>query len=118
MSDDKRIIDELLTELKNYLSGHVERIVLESSENLRRSMEILFFYCPHCRGTVNVNVQDTNCCIFRHGIFKNGQQVPPHSRKELCDKLVAMGEINGCGKPFQLVTRNGRDYTVVACGYI
>ena len=58
--------------------------------------------CPHC--SEEVIIEEVNCAIFRHGIFKeNYQQIPPHAPKELCDQWVKDGVIYGCGKPFRLV---------------
>jgi hypothetical protein len=43
--------------------------------------------CPHCNEYIII--QELNCCIFRHGIFKEtGQQINPHSNKYLCDYYV------------------------------
>lgn len=61
----------------------------------------LLVICPHCNDYILI--EKLNCGIFRHSIFKNnGQQVPPHSSKEECDKYIANNEIYGCGKPFKI----------------
>jgi hypothetical protein len=40
--------------------------------------------CPHCR--CMVIIEQINCAIFRHGIYKStGVQMNPHESKELCD---------------------------------
>lgn len=68
--------------------------------------------CPHCHQFVWI--EQINCGIFRHGIYKhNYQQIPPHSTKEECDRLISQDLILGCGKPFQIVGQ-----TVQICDYI
>ncbi len=68
--------------------------------------------CPHCNGSVVI--EEMNCAIFRHGIFKTtGKQIPPHASKEECDKWVQKDEIYGCGKPFKVVEKKA-----VICDYI
>jgi len=78
------------------------------------------FNCPHCDNIVQVEKNQVNCKIFRHGQYKhNGEQVPPHSPKELCDQLVSSGTIYGCGKPFKLIpNEQGIITKVEICGYI
>lgn len=71
------------------------------------------FECPHCGGTIEVNPNDIHCTIFRHGIYKNGNPLPPHSSKEVCEEAVRLNKIYGCGKPF---TFNGSK--VNKCDYI
>ena len=69
--------------------------------------------CPHCQGAVWV--EQLNCKIFRHGIFKQtGKQIPPHASKADCDKWFEQGEIWGCGKPFQ-IDENSK---AIVCEYI
>jgi len=73
--------------------------------------------CPHCQ--LLVEIEQTNCCIFRHAIFKRtGQQVPPHAPKELCDLWKEQGLIYGCCGPFQLVRQADGEYEVQVCDYI
>jgi hypothetical protein len=48
-------------------------------------------------------IEKLNCGIFRHAIFKDGSDVPPHSSKEECDRFVELDLIWGCGKPFQII---------------
>jgi hypothetical protein len=58
--------------------------------------------CPHCQEFVII--QELNCKIFRHGTFRNnGEQIPPHSSKEDCDRFFQKNLIYGCGKPFRIV---------------
>lgn len=69
--------------------------------------------CPHCRDPVWID--QLNCRIFRHGVFKhNYEQIPPHSPKTDCDRFVELNLIYGCGKPF-CIDLNGQ---VVTCDYI
>jgi hypothetical protein len=43
--------------------------------------------CPHC--TNIIIIEQLNCHIFRHGVFKlDGKQISPHTPKELCDLYV------------------------------
>lgn len=59
------------------------------------------FRCPHCQIEIVVNKKQLNCKIFRCGVYKKtGKQIPPHSKKEVCDKLAEDNLIYGCGKPF------------------
>jgi hypothetical protein len=46
--------------------------------------------------------QEINCAIFRHAVFKNGIDVPPHTSKELMYNLIKEKLIFGCGFPFRL----------------
>lgn len=69
--------------------------------------------CPHCGGMVVVD--QLNCRIFRHAVYKStGQQVPPHASKAECDALVKEGKVYGCGMPFR-VNEHG---VAEKCGYI
>jgi hypothetical protein len=72
------------------------------------------FPCPHCNFFVQVKKNDIACKIFRHGCYKKGMKnIPPHSSKEVCDRLVSENKIHGCGRPFKF---DGRK--VEKCGYI
>jgi hypothetical protein len=53
----------------------------------------------------------------------NGNQIDPHSSKDLCDYYVEKQLIFGCGKPFQIVinqnSKNNDDkFITVICDYI
>ena len=76
--------------------------------------------CPHCEEFVII--QELNCKIFRHGTFTDtGEQIPPHSPKEDCDRFVRENKIYGCGKPFRIVTSadpENRDWVIEICEYI
>ena len=72
--------------------------------------------CPNCSGTIII--LELNCCIFRHGVFKNSlEQVNPHAPKEECDRLVEAKLIWGCGQPFKLIEQNNT-LVAIKCDYI
>ena len=61
--------------------------------------------CPHCKECIII--EKINCAIFRHGVLKsNGQQIDPHSAKELCEYYVKNNLIYGCGNPFKIIIKN------------
>lgn len=69
--------------------------------------------CPHCQQLIWI--EQLNCRIFRHGVFKNSyEQIPPHSSKQDCDNWSEQNLIYGCGKPFKIQ----EDGAVVICDYI
>ena len=78
--------------------------------------------CPHCKEPVLI--EKINCAIFRHGALKpDGQQIDPHSIKELCDFYLEKGLINGCGKPFKVIentdSKDDADkFVAIICDYI
>ena len=72
--------------------------------------------CPHCKDPVAVS--ELNCRIFRHGVLKNGQPIPPHASKDECDRLLATDQVAyGCAGPFQVVTTRNGDHVAVVCDY-
>ena len=72
--------------------------------------------CPHC--SEPIIIEELNCCIFRHGIFKETLvQIDPHSSEELCNYYISEKKIYGCGKPFEIINVNG-EYCAIKCGYI
>jgi len=72
--------------------------------------------CPHCK--IPVLIEKLNCAIFRHGSLKSdGQQIDPHSSKELCDYYIEKNLINGCGKPFKVI-KDSSNYVAIVCEYI
>ena len=86
----------------------------ETSDNI--NIEAFYIECPHCDGYVRI--EELNCCIFRHGIYKNtNEQIDPHASKEICDALVKNGEIYGCGKPF-IIKKINNNYHALKCDYI
>lgn len=81
-------------------------------------MENIIVKCPHCNETVQINILEINCAIFRHGVYKDTlQPISPHSSKEFCDSLVERDFIYGCGKPFKLLIENN-EYKTEICDYI
>lgn len=73
--------------------------------------------CPHCEQ--HIEILETNCCIFRCGIFKDTfTQINPHLHKQECDDLIKNAKIFGCGKPFQLIINNNNVYTPIICDYV
>jgi DNA-directed RNA polymerase subunit RPC12/RpoP len=83
-------------------------------------MEYIVIKCPHCNDEIIIFLNELNCKIFRHGIYKsNYQQIDPHSSKEICDNLKSKDLIIGCGKPFQIVfNENIEKHEVIICDYI
>ena len=71
--------------------------------------------CPHC--DEEILIEELNCCIFRHGVLKNGIQIDPHASKELCDYYIRENLIYGCGKPFKLIINDNKLESVI-CDYI
>ena len=74
--------------------------------------------------TISVNIEQLNCCIFRHGVFKNNMlQIDPHTPKNICDHYIENQLIIGCGKPFKVIlndnSKNEDDkFIAVNCDYI
>ena len=78
------------------------------------------FTCLHCKDEFVIHINDFNCKILRHGVYKhNLQPINPHATKEECDNLVASEKIYGCAGPLQ-ITKHANDagYSVVICNYI
>jgi len=79
-------------------------------------MTDLIIVCPHCQELVLI--EQLNCKIFRHAMFKTtGQQIDPHSPKEICDELVKQNKVYGCGKPFLIIEEDSK-YVAIICDYI
>lgn len=66
--------------------------------------------CPHCQQWMEI-VQ-LNCKIFRHG------NLPPHSKKEVCDRYGSDPALPGCGGPFRVTRSQDGQLSVNSCGYI
>jgi hypothetical protein len=80
-------------------------------------MNELIIKCPHCDDYVII--EKLNCCIFRHGIFKNTlKQIDPHTSKIECEKYISENLIYGCGKPFIIKKNANLTFTVEICDYI
>lgn len=68
--------------------------------------------CPHCNEYVWI--EQLNCRIFRHAVFKTGSPVHPHSTQSECELFLEKGLVYGCAKPFQILDTG----EVVKCDYI
>jgi hypothetical protein len=84
------------------------------------------FTCPHCNLAVQVERNQVNCRIFRHGFYFRKEadgsitllsQMNPHEGQAECERLFREGLIYGCGKPF-LMEPNANTYIVKECDYI
>lgn len=76
------------------------------------------FRCPHCSQELEVHKSETNCCIFRCGLYKSNKlQIPPHTIENECDRLRNQKLIYGCARPFKFVYSDLGNY-VEKCGYI
>lgn len=72
--------------------------------------------CPHC--SEYIIIEKLNCGIFRHGVLKvNGNQIDPHSSKQLCDNYVKYNLIYGCGRPFKIIFKDNK-FKIEICDYI
>jgi len=71
--------------------------------------------CPHCNQFIII--EQVNCGIFRHGIYKNGEPLPPHESKETCDNVLKNQLIYGCGKPFRVILHDNK-FEIQICDYI
>ena len=79
-------------------------------------MKKLILNCPHC--DLIIEIEQLNCSIFRHGVFKNtNQQINQHETKKMCEKYVINDEIYGCGKPFKIINNNN-NFEAIICDYI
>jgi len=75
------------------------------------------FECPQCELQIQVQIDQVNCQIFRHAVYKNSfQQVNPHLPKSECDKLIEQDLVIGCCKPFKFYKSNPP--YVETCEYI
>jgi hypothetical protein len=73
--------------------------------------------CPNCDEPILI--EELNCCIFRHAILKEtGEQINPHSSKDICDFLYISEKIYGCGKPFKIEVLVDGSFKALACEYI
>ena len=57
--------------------------------------------CPHCMHYVWI--EEINCSIFRHAVYKNGEPINPHASEEECNRLIREDLVYGCAKPFRLL---------------
>lgn len=82
-----------------------------------RHNDCLLFRCPHCTRFIEIEIKEINCGIFRHGVFKDFQQISPHEIKSNCDDYFKNNLIYGCGKPFQVKLQENK-YLISPCDYI
>jgi len=79
--------------------------------------EDLVVACPHCGSPVIVD--ELRCGIFRHGVFRDsGLQIDPHATRQQIDGWVERSMIYGCGRPFRVVSVEGRGMVAEVCDYI
>ncbi len=84
--------------------------------------KLIIITCPNCNDLIAI--EKLNCCIFRHGVFKNNnEQISPHAAKVECDEYIKNNLIFGCGKPFQILKDNDDPdniikMRVIICDYI
>ena len=72
--------------------------------------------CPHCQSYIEI--EEINCAIFRHGVIKKtNTQINQHASKDECDTYIKNNTINGCGKPFRVISENN-EYKAIICDYI
>jgi hypothetical protein len=89
-------------------------------QKVEKDNDCYIFKCPQCSEYIIVNENDLNCKIFRHGVYKdknNLEQMDPHSTKNVCNDAIENNKIYGCGKPFCLKTIEGKLFADV-CEYI
>jgi hypothetical protein len=89
-----------------------------TSVSMSEPMDVVKIYviCPHCQG--GVEVEQVNCAIFRHGVFRsNGMQIPPHSSQESCETWSWNNELFGCGKPFKIIKDEQNEWKAIVCEY-
>jgi hypothetical protein len=81
--------------------------------------EYIVFECPHCKDMILVYINEINCTIFRHGIYKiNMQQMNPHETENECNRLKTENLILGCSKPFRLIKNDKNEWSPIICDYI
>lgn len=80
----------------------------------------LIFECPNCDTQIQVFKNETNCNIFRHGVYKNTyEQIPPHTSKIDCEELLKNDKVFGCCCPFYFCKEpNINDSKIIICDYI
>ena len=84
----------------------------------KKEDDYIIVTCPICLDYVQIYKKELNCKIFRHAVFKkNYMNIPPHSTKEVIDKMLKDGNVYGCGSPFQIKLKDGQ-YETISCGYI
>ena len=65
--------------------------------------------------------EDQHILQMGYIVYPSSHKIPPHLHKEECDRLVQENLIYGCGKPFQLISKQENNITywsAIKCGYI
>lgn len=85
-----------------------------------------YFECPQCGLMTEVETNQLNCKIFRHGGQATFDPIPPHARQGLYvaqppdytqpEWPLRQGQIYGCGLPFEVVTQ-GKCLVARICGW-
>jgi len=89
------------------------------SNNVISDNESYIFECPHCNQFIEVPINEINCRIFRHAVYKhNMAPIHPHATQLECDKLLQTEQIYGCSKPFILNKNQEGNLIVEICDYI
>jgi hypothetical protein len=64
------------------------------------------FTCLHCEEPFVISLNEFNCRILRHGVYKhNLQPINPHATKEECGALLRDDAIYGCAGPLQIIAK-------------
>ena len=69
--------------------------------NMPDCIENKLVQCPHCHGMLFI--EKINCGVFRHAMYKDGRQFPPHASENECINAVNNGTVFGCGKAFRII---------------
>jgi hypothetical protein len=78
----------------------------------------IIIQCPNCLEFIIININEINCGIFRHAVYKNNMiSINPHETKINIEKMINNDEIYGCGKPFKII-KNKNKYLAINCEYI
>jgi hypothetical protein len=122
LSNEQSKIKQSEQTQNNQLNQSSQQELISDEVTLDSDTGVVSAMCPHCLNIVII--EQLNCCIFRHGIYKdNYNQIPPHLPKQQCDDLKNKDLIFGCGKPFQVVKDNSdptniEKMKIVVCDYI
>ena len=91
--------------------------VVQSDAQSNSNGGIIIYSCPHCGDMIITQLDELNCCIFRHGFnFKTGQQIPQHASEAECQALSNNKDIIGCCKPYEIIKINS-NYIAQICTY-
>jgi hypothetical protein len=109
----------------NTVANNKQKTISKENKNIRKAVimdnDYLIFECPNCDSYVEVNINETRCCVFRHGIYKETyQQISPHTSQNECERLINEDKIYGCCKPFYFIRDNINilKSEVIICDYI